>query len=470
EQREYIVLAQGAGKDLLRIVSDILDFSKVEAGQLELESIQFDIFALVNRIVKQLRPGVTKKGIELTVAYADGVSRWCTGDPIRVGQILNNLLSNAIKFTEKGSVQLRVSRRLEMLRFDVTDSGLGIDENAIKRLFQPFRQADESTTRKYGGTGLGLAIAKALTHRMNGEIGAQSESGKGSTFWFCVRLPACTEVDDAPEPVSLRDVVKIQIQPTEMHARPILVAEDNPVNRRLMRGFLQQLSFRVVEVETGDAAIEEYKKGTAFAAILMDWQMPGCDGITATERIRTIEKMDRREHVPIIGLSANALAGDREQCMGAGMDEYLTKPIRFDVLRTVLKRWVRDSERPAAATSLDLKALHAALGMDDDDFGLAKEVIGIFLDSSTSNIDLMSRYVAENEMLELAKQAHTLKGSSSNIAANALARLSADLEKMARRGDGLGASRLFGQLRKEYEQVRIDCQRYLRGETPAPET
>lgn len=378
-----------------------------------------------------------------------------------------NPLSNAIKFTEKGSVQLRVSRRLEMLRSDVTDSGLGIDEHAIKRLFQPFRQADESTTRKYGGTGLGLAIAKALTHRMNGEIGAQSESGKGSTFWFCVRLPACTEVDDAPEPVSLRDVVKIQIQPTEMHARPILVAEDNPVNRRLMCGFLQQLSFRVVEVETGDAAIEEYKKGTAFAAILMDWQMPGCDGITADERIGTIEKMDRREHVPIIGLSANALAGDREQCMGAGMDERSDQTYSLRRAEDGAEAMGQGLGTPRSGNVPRPESASRGFGNGRRRFSWSCK-----RGDRDSSRQLNFEHRSHEPVCGRERNARTSK-TSAHLEGKFEQHLPRTLlhaflrhldEKMARRGDGLGASRLFGQLRKEYEQVRIDCQRYLRGE------
>ena len=457
EQREYVMLAQASGKDLLRIVSDILDFSKVEAGQLELEFIEFDLYALINRMVRQVRAIVAQKKIEIKVEYSNDVSRWCKGDPIRVGKILNNLLSNAVKFTEEGIISLRLFRRGDILRMEVEDRGVGIESTKLQRLFQPFRQADESTTRRYGGTGLGLAIAKALVDQMKGEIGVHSESGQGSTFWFSISLPPCEESDDAPE--SVRTSLELVAPKGRTFARPVLVAEDNPVNRRLMRGFLQHLAFQVVEVESGDGAIEEYKKGTEFAAILMDWQMPGCDGIAATERIRAIERAENRRHVPIICLSANALAGDREQCLSAGMDEYMTKPIRFDSLRATLGRWVHSDE--GESSSLDLEALNETLGTGQGESDLAREVIGIFLEDSELRIEAMRRAVHQNEMLELAKQAHTLKGSSGNIAAPTLARLSADLEKLARSGDGLGATRLFGQVYKEHESVRRACLKFL---------
>jgi signal transduction histidine kinase/ActR/RegA family two-component response regulator len=331
EQREYTEAVRRSGEALLAIVNDILDFSKIEAGRLELEAIDFDLPAIVEDSLDMLAERAQGKGLDLARVIQPDVPRVVTGDPGRLRQVLLNLVGNAIKFTHEGGVVVRVSRtggeETGTVRFEVADTGIGIASEAQGRLFQPFSQADTSTTRRYGGTGLGLVICRRLAEAMGGAMGVESEPGRGSTFWFTVAVKGGDHVPPA---------AVARARPAESTAAGvarslcILVAEDNAVNQRVAVRMLEKAGHRVDLVSNGREAVEALGR-KPYDLVLMDCLMPQMDGFEATRAIRAAEVGTVR-HVPIVALTANAMQRDREECLAAGMDDYLTKPIRVEQL------------------------------------------------------------------------------------------------------------------------------------------
>jgi signal transduction histidine kinase/ActR/RegA family two-component response regulator len=335
EQSELAGVAQEAARNLLGVVNNILDFSKLEAGQLKPESIEFDVRNSINAVVQLLGPRAGEQGVVLGASVSDDMPAWLLGDPSRFGQILLNLVGNAIKFTERGLVRIVASHiavedeGIE-LRVEVIDSGAGIPAEVQASLFSPFTQADTSVSRKYGGTGLGLAICKQLCLAMGGGIGVQSEPGHGSRFWFT--LP-CGLSNSPPE------VAAPALQPSIAAAiggLKILVAEDNAMIRTLISMLLSKRGYQADLVCNGREAVAAAQR-SAYDLILMDMQMPELDGISATAEIRSFAGALRR--LPIIALTANALVGQREICLAAGMNDFLTKPIQPDDLYAAIARW-----------------------------------------------------------------------------------------------------------------------------------
>ena len=322
EQREYLDIAHQSASTLLLLLNDILDFSKIEAGKLRIEQISFHLETLVSKIVRTLVIKAREKGIALFFKIAADVPETLAGDPIRLEQVMLNLLSNAIKFTEQGEVHLTITREPAregtVLQFQVRDTGIGIPAEKQRIIFESFTQADGSTTRKYGGSGLGLAISKQLVRLMGGAMGVESELGHGSTFWFTVRFASHTPAE--PQAIS-----PVQIACVPSRALSVLLAEDNKVNQKVAVALLKKAGHRVQVVSNGRDAVLESGRGD-FDVVLMDVQMPEVDGIQATQMIRAREK-DSGVHMPIIALTAHVMNGDRERCIEAGMDDYLSKPL-----------------------------------------------------------------------------------------------------------------------------------------------
>jgi signal transduction histidine kinase/CheY-like chemotaxis protein len=339
EQQDYLETARASARSLLTILDDILDFSKIEAGRLDLNPIEFVLPELIHQIPKIFRAGILEKQLEFGLHIDDDVPHKMVGDPDRLRQILINLIGNAIKFTTCGSVCLSVF--LEpgpvnqtpgelMLHFAVSDTGIGIPANKLVVIFEAFRQADGSTTRKYGGTGLGLAISSRLTELMGGRIWVESQEGSGSTFHFTTRFERA-EGAGASRPTSPTSVGNLlSMVQAEEATRPlkVLLAEDNVVNQKLAVRLLQRRGHLVTVASTGREAISAFEKDQ-FDLVLMDVQMPDMDGLEATEEIRSREKPSG-QHTPIVALTAHALKGDRERCLAAGMDGYINKPIEAD--------------------------------------------------------------------------------------------------------------------------------------------
>ena len=353
EQRDYAETVHNSAEALLTILNDILDFSKIEAGKLTIESIPFDLRAVVHEVVTLLTAAAEEKGITLTVDYAPGAPQYVVGDPVRIRQILFNLTGNAVKFTRQGRVRLVVASEAQAngpahVRLMVEDTGIGIPAEKLVHIFEKFTQADASTTRKYGGTGLGLAIAKQLVTLMGGAISASSEPERGATFTFTLPLPSTTEKavcsyiqDHRSWETSLASQQAKDV--AEVPALRVLLVEDNTVNQKLAARLVEKLGYCVDVVANGREAIEATSH-RSYAAILMDCQMPEMDGFAATRLIRQrYAERPEQPHLPIIAMTANAMSGDRERCLEAGMDDYVTKPIKLEVFKTTLERWLNRS-------------------------------------------------------------------------------------------------------------------------------
>lgn len=332
EQNRDLMTIRNSGDALLVLIDEILDFSKIEAGKLELESRAFDLRSEIDTTLALYRPVIEGKGLQLQVHFEEPLQRWVKADSTRLRQILSNLVSNATKFTEHGAIRVVLqTRRLESDRLrlscSVTDSGIGIEADRLGRLFQAFSQVDVSTTRRYGGTGLGLAICSRLCQAMNGEITVQSVPGLGSTFAF--------EIDmGVAQAAMVTTAGPAAAEPLALPPLAVLVVEDNPVNQKIALSLLARLGVQADLAEDGRQAVEHVAR-THYDIVLMDMQMPVLDGIDATREIRSLN-LDRQPW--IIALTANAFETDRERCIQAGMDDFLSKPFRIDVLRERLAR------------------------------------------------------------------------------------------------------------------------------------
>ena len=336
-QREFVDTLRACGEQLLGTVNAILDFSKLEAGRLELEATAFDLPLAVRAVMAVHRPEAHSKHLDFRDEVAPGVPHFVVGDAVRLRQALSNLVANAVKFTVRGGVLVRVSPAGGgRIRFAVEDTGIGVDPADGERLFLSFSQADASTTRRFGGTGLGLAIVRHLATLMGGEAGFERRPGGGSVFHFEARLPA---TDRSPSSPFGREALA---------ARParILLAEDNDINRLIAVALLRDAGHQVEVAADGRQAVEACLRGD-FDLVLMDCQMPHLDGFEATREIRRREGSGRR--LPIVALTASSLAGDREKCLEAGMDDHLGKPIDPDRLNATLTRWIGPVEASSAA-------------------------------------------------------------------------------------------------------------------------
>jgi len=588
-QRRLSETISRSAEALLQIINDILDFSKIEAGKLELERIDFSLREAVQETIEILAGRAQAKGVELNCAIDPAVPAEMRGDPNRLRQVLINLVDNAIKFTETGAVDVRVAAPNAdgVTRFEVKDTGIGISQDALTHIFNAFSQADSFTTRKYGGTGLGLAICQQLLTLMDGQVGVSSVVGKGSTFWFEVRLEpvsvANTAIDDGNADtarlprlnlVALRalvvdanennreilrqhleswgmqvtcaangkaaldalsaadaasfDVALLDDRMPEMsgvelarivRATPrfaavrlvllstqggeasecgplftavlskpfrradlhrclsrtvtdaaaesqrqsgprILLVEDNPVNREVALGMLESLGCKPKAVENGWLAIEALNDST-YDAILMDCQMPVMDGLSATGEIRRREATAARPRVPIVALTANALEGDRERCLAAGMDDFLSKPFAQQQLAAVLKRWLsvralpeqRDRAEAARPPLVDVGVLRNISALARP--ALLNSLIDLYLQHSPSLLSAVESAADSQQINVMTEALHTLKSSTANLGGTRLAMAAKECEALVRNG-GLGSvGPLVARIRREYQEFCV---------------
>jgi signal transduction histidine kinase/CheY-like chemotaxis protein len=364
EQREFAQTVQRSGDALLAVINDVLDYSKIEAGRMTVEQIDFDLRSVCEAVRSILQPAVAQQGLVMSLAYDASLPRFIKGDPGRLRQVLLNLASNAVKFTENGTVRIEVSRLDQArLKISVDDSGIGITAEQLDRLFRRFTQADSSTTRRYGGTGLGLAISKTLAELMGGTIGAQSDPGRGSTFWITLPLIAgaqsqaeiaAPQLPAAPPAATVSTLGTAVAEPAaptpapgavSLGASRVLLVEDNFVNQRVAVYMLTKLGVAVDVAKHGREAIEILGK-SVYDLVLMDCQMPEMDGFEATRIIRDGRSAVLDHEVPVIAMTANAFPEHRARALACGMNDFLAKPVDRPVLASMLQKWLK----PASAT------------------------------------------------------------------------------------------------------------------------
>jgi signal transduction histidine kinase/CheY-like chemotaxis protein len=357
EQREYAQQAATCSEQMLAIINDILDISKIENSRIEFEYGEFDLHETIEKACAPAVLDAQAKLLQLDLQIGPGLARRVRGDGTRIRQVLGNLVSNAVKFTPEGSVTVRVSQQAttsaDSIRFEVVDTGIGIDPLLLDRMFEPFTQADSSTTRTYGGNGLGLAIAKELVELMGGTIGATSTPDAGSTFWFELALPETVASVVTPARERILHLSQRRSAPS---APLILVVEDSPVNRLVAVRQLKRNGYRVHVVNDGREALQALAT-QRYDAVLMDCQMPDVDGYQATRELRRRE--DGVRHTPVIAMTAHAMTGDRERCLDAGMDDYLTKPVRSQTLIAMLERWIAVADNPNQQPAASLATISA---------------------------------------------------------------------------------------------------------------
>ncbi len=429
QQRRYLGLARDAGRSLLSIVNDVLDFTKMEAGQFSLEAVPFELGALIRSCGDLVQGDARRKSLRVETSTFEA-PLYLIGDPTRLRQILLNLLTNAIKFTERGFVAIATSydRETKTLRIGVSDTGIGLPGETLPLLFERFSQADASITRRYGGTGLGLAICKRLVVLMGGVIGVDSNLGAGSVFWFEVPLRESVGEDRQP------GAVQSAAFPPR---RRVLLAEDNDINQDIISAMLEQRGHAVTVVSDGAAAVAAVRAGPRFAIILMDLQMPVMDGLSATRAIRAEESQAGEDPVPIVGLTANAMAEDVVRCRDAGMDAHVAKPIEWSDLFGTIERLTkagpdldldgRSDERPEidVLDEATLEALAGYIGRER-----LQEMLGAFareVEARVSGFDAATP-------TEIAGRAHALVSLAGQLGFIELSRLCAEVETAARDG------------------------------------
>jgi PAS domain S-box-containing protein len=363
EQRGYAEIVRTSSAHLLGLINGILDFSKIEAGKLELEMLDFDLRGVLEDTTEILAPSAREKGLAFLWRVDPAVPARLRGDPGRLRQILVNLAGNAIKFTARGEVAIDVTvesetDRLLTTRVEVRDTGIGIPADKIELLFNPFQQVDASTTRQYGGTGLGLAISTRLAALLGGSIGVESVEGQGSTFWFSAvfdKLPPLPATASLLPAETNRAVPPAQAVAVEGHRARVLLVEDNTINQTVALKMLEKLGYRADAVADGQEAISALET-TPYDLVLMDVQMPVMDGFAATRAIRAGRTKVLRPALPIIAMTAHALEGDREKCLEAGMDDYVSKPVAVPALAAALERWLTRPRKTAVAESQEPRA------------------------------------------------------------------------------------------------------------------
>ncbi len=463
EQRELVDVVHDSAESLLQIINDILDLSKIEAGRLELEDVDFNPRELIKTVADMLGPRGKEKGLGLTWEVAAAVPQWVRGDPCRLRQILLNLGGNAFKFTDRGSVRIRVAHDGESdgrptLRFEVTDTGIGIPEDRLDRLFKPFSQVDASTTRRYGGTGLGLTISKQLAGRMGGEIGVRSLAGRGSTFWFTAVFDSSESPPEALDVAPAPRLVRVGLR--------ILVAEDNRVNRQLAMRILEKAGHRAEAVENGRAAVVALRENL-YDAVLMDVNMPEMDGFEATQKVRGADfDGNPNQTVPIIAVTAHSMSGDRSACLRAGMNGYISKPFKSESLLMAIDRLIDgEPERPPPlpddggqpfkdapdAEAGPVFERDRLLADVDGDEAFAQTLVTVFLEDTPTLLDALHESIEAEDPEAAGRHAHAIKGGAAHIHAMAVAEAARAAERAGKAGNLDGVRRETRKLESAFE-------------------
>ncbi len=481
EQKKLLGVAKSSGRALLDIINDVLDYSRIEAGKMRLSIKPFRLREMVEDAVSVVRLEAEAKGLEITVEAQDAVPGIVSGDAGRIRQILLNLLSNAVKFTEKGTVATRVihlmdrddsGHKYSLLRFEVSDTGLGISSEDQEKIFRDFSQVERSFSRRFGGTGLGLAITRRMVRLMDGEIGVESRIGQGSKFWFMLSLPVAENLqadengDDKNEAKSEENHSCREIK--------VLLVEDNPTNQMIAGCYLDKAGLKHDIANDGAEAISRVKSGT-YDLILMDVSMPEMDGMEATRRIREIGGW--AENVPIIALTAHTMAGDKERCLEAGMNDHLAKPMNYKELCAAVAKWTKkggvgeaaeDGTAEAAAEDGGLPLLNPAFFADMRKIigrEAARKVGETFLRDGDERIGrLLDGCGAEAKDFEaIAALAHAMKGGGASCGLERFFSMMSELERAAARKDDAGVTAIAGKVGGVYAFSRKLLQEEISG-------
>jgi signal transduction histidine kinase/DNA-binding NarL/FixJ family response regulator len=436
EQRRYMATTDAAAAALMGTINDVLDFSKIEAGKLVLERTAFALRAALAMSVAALASETQRKGLELTSVVAPDVPDRLVGDPIHLQQVLLNLGGNAVRFTERGGVHLsvtlgQVTADFIEIQFSVGDTGIGIAADKQALIFEPFAQADDFTTRRYGGTGLGLAIASHLVRLMDGRLSVESTPGQGSRFTFTARFGhGAPEADDRPPPAE-------QTALESAHPRQILLVEDHPVNQEVAIRLLEAWGHAVITAESGSAALAALAD-RHFDLVLMDVQMPGMDGLQATVEIRRREQ-DRGSRTPIVALTAHGTAADRERCLAAGMDDFVSKPLDARLLFRVIERLVPSPSAPPPTFAQISPA----------DPALERRLADLFAEHAPRLLAGVRDALDRADAIGAAVAAHTLKGAVGNFPARTAVAAAERLEMLAHEGNLEAARIAYAETERE---------------------
>jgi PAS domain S-box-containing protein len=495
EQREFVEIVRMSGESLLTIINDILDFSKIEAGKLKFEMLDFEPRTAVDDVIMMLLDQARVKNLQLSAFIEPEVPDMVCGDPGRLRQVLTNLISNAIKFTQEGEIKVRATRDAErdtdvVLRFEVTDAGVGIPEEARACLFQAFSQVDASTTRRYGGTGLGLAICKQLVNLMGGQIGCRSTPGQGSTFWFTVRFEKPGGVTPLAE--ILTEGAHLSVNSAASHIPEavrrrtrVLIAEDNIFNQKVVLRQVREMGLGADAVADGTEALEALSR-ISYDLVLMDCQMPEMDGYKCAAEIRRWE--DGRKHVPIIAMTAHVMKEDRDKCLAAGMDDFLSKPVRVAHLEAVLAKWLTGSTSigaidasiplsnsppdPAGAGGGAVAPPEGDSPPPPVDMDLFMELAGNnrqrlqelaahYLRQTTEQLVKLRDAIATGTATDVKRIAHSAAGSSATCGMNPMVELLRELERMGDTGRLAEAPRAFAAVQEEFTRTEQFLNTYL---------
>ena len=475
EMKQFANNARTSAESLLDIINDILDLSKIESGRMSLEKIDFNLDDIIEESISILSPKILDKGLKVEREIEAHTPLYLKGDPKRIRQVYINLLSNAVKFTEKGFIKVYVtSKEIDTNTYEifssVQDTGIGIPSDRMDLLFKPFSQLDGSHTRKYGGTGLGLAICKEFINLMGGDIGVESTKNEGSKFYFTLQL----EQGDKEKVISPDSLVssrleekggkeiadnKIQLTKDSRGAFKILLAEDNFINQKVALRIMSEAGYKADAVMNGFQAVKAVEDNK-YDVILMDVQMPEMDGMTATRKIRELKS--ENGNVPIIAITAHALMGDKEKCLEAGMDDYLSKPIRSEVLIQKLDKWLQvqagtkeaedKSKSPSKDVVFDFEHLEK---MSAGDKEFEADLIETYLDDVITRVQNLEIAIEKGESNKVINEAHTIKGASYSIGARKVGDEAYGIELSYKLNDFKSAMERLSKLKRAVEETKI---------------